>query len=257
MRSIAVVITCLLFAGAAWSTPTVYLEPAATVAEQGQVFTVSVRVNADADTLTCFMVRFTFDPSVVELLSAEEGTLFAESPHTTVFDWDTIQPGLHSCNDVTLGFDAFVLCPGELVHLEFYAAAEGSTPFSFTMVDLRDLRRDPILPVLSEGGTFTIGPGTGIGDSEQDIGAPALHCYPNPFSEELAFDYLAGDQAGPVSVAVHDVSGRVVARPEIAAAGPGFWDGRGPRGNLLPSGVYFVVAHGAAGCAASRVTLVR
>ncbi|MCK4510265.1 hypothetical protein KAW64_00915, partial [bacterium] len=132
MRSVVVVMVVLILAASAWSAPTVYFEPAAMEVEQGQTFPVGIRVDAGADTLTCFLVEFTFDSSVLELLSADEGTLFAESGHSTMFDWDQHSPGLHSCNDITLGFNAFVLCPGELVHLEFYAIAEGATPLSIT-----------------------------------------------------------------------------------------------------------------------------
>jgi hypothetical protein len=135
----------LLGAVQALSAPTVYISPASVEVEEGQTIEMSIRVDAGTDTLTCFLVEFTFDASVVELLSAEEGTLFAESGHSTMFDWDQYLPGLHACNDVTLGFDAFVLCPGELVDLEFYGVEEGTTTLSITTVDLRDLRRDPIL----------------------------------------------------------------------------------------------------------------
>lgn len=256
MRSIAAVIALLLLAGAAWSTPTVYIEPAASVVEQGQVFSAGIRIDAGVDTLTCFLVEFTFDASVLELLSADEGTLFAESGHSTMFHWDTYSPGSHGCNDVTLGFDAFVMCPGELVHLEFNAAAQGTTAISITAVDLRDIRRDRILPVLTEGGLVTVGPGTGI-DEVLGGSGPALRCFPNPFSELISFDYLAGDQVGPVEVSICDVSGRVVARPVVSGGNSGLWDGTGQHGRRMPSGVYFIVANGRAGYVTKRVTLVR
>ena len=261
MRSALVVTLMLLLTASAWSAPTVFLEPAVTEVEQGQVFTVGIRIDAAVDTLTCFLVEFTFDATVIELLSANEGTLFAESGHSTMFHWDTYSPGYHSCNDVTLGFEAFVMCPGELVHLEFHAIEEGSTPFSFTAVDLRDIRRDPILPVLTEGGSILVGPETGIIDGAQGVVGPTLRCFPNPFSDGMLFDYLAGDQAEPVSVSIHDASGRVVARPATAAVGSGVssgsWDGTGEHGRRLPSGVYFIVASGAAGSAVKQITLVR
>ena len=162
MRFIIVLTAVLLLAGSAWSAPTVYFEPAVVQVEEGETFSVGVRVDAGVDTLTCFLVEFTFNASVIELLSAAEGTLFAESGHSTMFHWDQYSPGFHSCNDVTLGFDVFVMCPGELIHLEFHAVAAGATPLSITIVDLRDIRRDPILPVFTEGGSVTVGPGTGV-----------------------------------------------------------------------------------------------
>ena len=259
MRSIVVVAVALLVAASACAAPTVYFEPAATEVEQGQTFSIGIRVDAGADTLTCFLVEFTFDATVIELLNAEEGTLFAESGHATMFDWDQHSPGLHSCNDVTLGFDAFVLCPGELVHLGFHAVAEGATPLSITMVDLRDIERLPILPVFTEGGSVTVGPGTGVPDDE--LVAPDLRCRPNPFSDRVVIEFRSDTAAGPVHMAIHDVTGRVVARPVAASAGSGlssgFWDGTGRDGRPLPGGVYFVVVSGLAGEARERVTLVR
>ena len=261
MRFILVVMAVLLLAAPAWPAPTVYFEPAVVNVEQGQGFSVGIRVDAGADTLTCFLAEFTFDASVIELLVAEEGTLFAESGHSTMFDWDQYSPGLHSCNDVALGFDAFVMCPGELVHLGFHAVAEGATVLSITAVDLRDIRRDPILPVFTEGGSVTVGPATGVPEDDDEVAALKLRCHPNPFSDRVVIEFDAGSVIGPVHAAVHDVAGRVVARPLLASckSGPrvGLWDGTGHDGRPLPGGVYFVVASGPSGEARDRVALVR
>jgi hypothetical protein len=260
MRFIVVLMAVLLLAGVAWSDPTVYFEPAVVQVDQGEAFSVGIRVDAGADTLTCFLVEFTFDASVIELLSAVEGTLFAESGHSTMFHWDQYSPGFHSCNDVTLGFDAFVMCPGELVHLEFYAVAAGATPLSITTIDLRDIRRDPILPVFTEGGSVTV-PGMGIDDGIQDVAGPVLRCYPNPFSQQTSLEFHSCGAAGAVDVAVHDLAGRVVARPAVVGSGSGLssglWRGTARDGRPLPGGVYFVVASGPTGEARALVTLVR
>ncbi len=261
MRLILVLMVVLLLAGLARPAPTVYFEPATTEVEQGQDFTISIRVDAGADTLTCFLVEFTFDETVIELSSAGEGTLFAESGHETMFDWDQYSPGLHSCNDVTLGFDAFVMCPGELARLEFHAAAAGVTPLSMTVVDLRDIRREPILPVLTEGGSVGVWPGSGIDDGMQGADGPALQCHPNPFSQQTSLEFRSCGAPGDVDVVIHDLTGRVVARPAVARSGPGLdsgpWYGTACDGHPLPGGVYFVVASGPTGQARAQVTLVR
>ncbi|MFH1864522.1 MAG: FlgD immunoglobulin-like domain containing protein [Candidatus Eisenbacteria bacterium] len=261
MHAIVVTMLVLLPATPAWPAPTVYFEPAVVNVEQGQGFSVGIRVDAGADTLTCFLAEFTFDASVIELLVAEEGTLFAESGHSTMFDWDQYSPGLHSCNDVTLGFDAFVMCPGELVHLGFHAVAEGATVLSITAVDLRDIRRDPILPVFTEGGSVTVGPGTGVPDDGDEVAAPNLRCRPNPFSDSVVIELDSGSAAGPVRMTIHDVTGRVVARPVAVSSESGcslgLWDGTGHDGRPLPEGVYFVLASGPTGEARERVALVR
>ena len=264
MRSILVLTALAALAGAAVSAPTVYFEPAQVQVEQGETFYVGVRIDAAVDTLTCFLVEFTFDPEVVELLSAVEGTLFAGSGVPTMFDWDILGPGLHSCNDVTLGFENYVLCPGELVHLEFYALAEGVTPITITAVDLRDIRREPILPVLTGSGMFTVGPGTGVADDEgpgQNLEERLLTCFPNPFAEGTDIELSLGGFAVPATVTVYGPSGRVVWRSVLAGNAGGTascsWDGRRQDGLPLPAGVYFLEARHAGGRARGRVTLVR
>lgn len=258
MRSIAMIIAAVLLAAPAWSAPTVYFGPADVDVEQGQDFSMGVRVDSGTDTLTCFLVEFTFDPDVLELLEAAEGTLFAESGHSTMFDWDQHAPGLHSCNDVTLGYDCFVMCPGELIHLGFHAAAAGTTALSITAVDLRDIRRERILPVITSGGSVSVGPGTGV---LEVLDSPSMRCRPNPFSDELAIELDSGGVAGPARMMIHDVTGRVVARPTAVSSGLGrslgSWDGTGHDGRPLPAGVYFVTAFGPTGEARERVVLVR
>jgi hypothetical protein len=261
VRSAVVAIAVLVVAGSAWPAPTVYIQPPLTEVDQEQDFAVSVRIDAGADTLTCFLVEFTFDASVVELVSAQEGTLFVESGHTTMFDWDQHSAGVHSCNSVTLGFDSFVMCPGELVHLEFHSVAEGVTPLAITAVDLRDIRREPILPVLTEAGLVGVGPGAGIDDGTQDVTGPVLNCFPNPFSTQTLLEFSTCGTAGDMDVVVHDVTGRVVSRFDLAGSGSGLsyslWEGTTCDGHPLPGGVYFVVASGPAGRARARTTIVR
>ena len=261
MRSIVVVMAAVLVATPAWPAPTVYFEPAVVNVEQAEDFSIGIRIDAGTDTLTCFLTEFAFDASVIELVVAEEGTLFAESGHSTMFDWDQYAPGLHSCNDVTLGFDAFVMCPGELVHLGFHAVEEGSTTLSITAVDLRDIRRDPILPVFTVGGSVTVGPGTGVPDDGDEIDGLNLRCRPNPFSDQLAIELDSDGVAGPVRMTIHDVTGRVVARPVAVSSevgcSLGLWDGNGCDGRPLPAGVYFVLASGPTWEARERVALVR
>jgi len=66
---------------------------------------------------------------------------------------------------------------------------------------------------------------------------------PNPFNPETAIRFEMG-LAGPVRVAVYDVSGRRVAvlLDEVRAAGPHqvIWRGRDDDGRALPSGAYYV-----------------
>lgn len=85
--------------------------------------------------------------------------------------------------------------------------------------------------------------------------------YPNPFRTGTALAYEL-DAAGPVSIAVHDVSGRRVRTlAESVWHEPGShrsqWDGRDDGGREVPAGVYFQVVRVAGGSAAARIVRLK
>jgi hypothetical protein len=260
MRIVTAIAALLVLAPTASPSPTVFFQPEEVTVEAGQLFEMGIRIDAGTDTLTCFLVEFTFDPEVVELVDAVEGSLFSESGYATMFDWDPQSPGLHQCNDVTLGFDCYVMCPGELVHLTFDALAMGETPISLTAVDLRDIRRERIHPFYTEDATVTVEPETGVEEGDLAL-RPELVCYPNPFSGSTTLELRVPDGAGPVDAVFHDVCGRVVARKSFMLSDTGVgvvpWSGSAFDGSPLPAGVYYVTASGSFGTARDRVTLMR
>jgi len=87
-----------------------------------------------------------------------------------------------------------------------------------------------------------------------------LNCVPNPFGRTTAINYQLAC-AGPVTLSLHDVTGRAVRR---LAGGPqpvGFhsvvWDGKDDKGRVLPAGVYFCRMQAGGTSESKRVTLVR
>ncbi len=89
--------------------------------------------------------------------------------------------------------------------------------------------------------------------------AGALRVSPNPATDGLAFAFdLSADDH--VTLAIHDVSGREVARLADGRFGPGphtlRWDGRGADGTRLQAGVYYARLAGADGARASRLVLL-
>jgi flagellar hook assembly protein FlgD len=76
----------------------------------------------------------------------------------------------------------------------------------------------------------------------------------------IAFD-LPGPGARPVTVAVYDVAGRLVAQLAKDVLDPGrhsiTWDGTGANGRQAPAGVYWVRVTAGGEIAAARLTLVR
>jgi len=84
--------------------------------------------------------------------------------------------------------------------------------------------------------------------------------YPNPFasSTTITFDL---PEAGPASVTIYDVTGRLVTTitDRVFAAGPArvVWNGRDPRGRRLPSGVYLYAVRTPASTRSGKMLLVR
>lgn len=251
-----------LMAAAAGAAPTVCFEPASLMVEPGENFSLSIRIDAGIDTLSCFLVEFEFDAAVIELTEAIEGNLFARCGDPTMFHWDTLASGKHSCNDVVLGYMTYVLCPGELVHLDFRALEQGATRVEFTAVDLRDIRREPIVPVNVEGAVVGVCFATGV-EEEPGSGAAvaAVRASPNPFASVTTVEFEIPHAVREPMAAVYDAAGRFVARLPVETTGVGrgraLWRGLGERGLPLPSGVYFVSVVAGEAVVRTRVTLVR
>ncbi len=232
----------LLTAVSAYAAPTVFVHPAELLVEPGTEFSMSIRVDAGADTVTCFLVEFQFDPSVLELVSAEEGSLFTECGYGTMYHWDASDSGDHSCNDVTLGHDAYVLCPGELINLEFMSVGEGVTWIEIVHADLRDLRRDPILPLFTESALVAVVLGTDVTENDGG-GSLSLSVMPNPSVGETELHFQLPGSALTASLSIYDIAGRAVWRSgplEAAHARSVMWRGCDAAGAAVPSGVYLV-----------------
>ena len=232
--------TVAALCGTAFATPTVFVHPAEITVEPGEMFSMSIRVDAGTDTVTCFLTEFTFDADVIELMEASEGSLFSMCGYGTMYHWDVVESGRHSCNDVTLGHEAHVLPPGELVDLEFTAGDQGMTWIEITMVDLRDMRRDPILPVNTERALVIVG-GTGVEDPHQVDACALLSIHPNPCrgAATLSWSAPAGERRG--TILIYDVRGRLVWHDLLdGVSGLTRWDGRGRDGTCARAGAYFV-----------------
>lgn len=263
MRIVLTLFLAVFFSGIAAGAPTVFVSPAELTVNVGEPFEMSIRVDAGyPDSVTAFLVDFTFDAEVIELTSAEEGSLFANCGYGTMFNCDSLGAGSYSCNDVTLGHASHVFLPGELVSLDFVALSVGETPIAITAADLRDINRERILPVYSADGLVTVLPETGIDyPLESPLAERGIHVAPNPSPGRVKIDFLVDRVDARVDVEVHDVSGRTVARPRGLVlkdrVGHVTWDGRTDLGEALPSGVYFVAVRAGETTRRARCVLLR
>ncbi|MBD3367035.1 MAG: hypothetical protein GF405_02525 [Candidatus Eisenbacteria bacterium] len=233
---------CSVVCCTAAAHPVVMIDPPELAMAPGETLSVSVRV-ADVDTISCYMVELSFDAATIQLVSAAEGTLFATSGHSTMFDWDQLADGLHSVNDVLLGPWSYVLAPGELARLSIGGVCPGTCWLEITAVDLRDIRRDPILPVETSGCCVQVETTSSVPGSFPNAG-PRLSALPNPTT---AGTRLALQQPASASMTavLYDVRGRRVRELVIPAGSTGAaWDLTDRFGRTVPCGVYFVGLEG-------------
>lgn len=95
-------------------------------------------------------------------------------------------------------------------------------------------------------------------DGEARVGLD-LSAAPNPFGFQTTARFMV-HSAGPYSIGVYDVTGRLAHRIEGHASGPGWveavWDGRNDQGARLASGVYFLRASSGRQVETKRVLMV-
>lgn len=101
---------------------------------------------------------------------------------------------------------------------------------------------------------------TAVSTESAPPAAAALRAYPNPFNPNSTIEYFV-PKAGPVRLAIHDVSGRLVRRlvDRIHAAGDHrvSWDGRNDRGSHVGSGVYLFRLDAGSASVTRKVSLLK
>ena len=231
----------VLFAGSAGALPSVFFSPGQVMLELGENVIISFRVDDCGDLISGYQLYLSFDPTIVELVSVIEGSLYTYSGHPTWFIPEEEGPGQWHFFDTVMGSGTYVSPPGELLHLEFAALDYGNTEIHIDSILLADVEREN-LPVGSyEHGYIFVVPPTGM---EEGGGTAQLGpAYPNPFVSDTAVPFFAPTDGGGVRAEVYDVCGRLVRRipvPGGALQGELLWDGRNERGEEVPSSVYFL-----------------
>ncbi len=81
---------------------------------------------------------------------------------------------------------------------------------------------------------------TGSEVSAQKAFPLSLSASPNPFASATAFT-VSGPLQKNVVLEIHDVTGRIIARPDIRATGRVAWNGADFHGRRVPAGEYFAL----------------
>lgn len=249
----------MALAAAACAAPHVSFAPSHVLAQPDSVFHLSIRAAASGDAISGCQLFLSFDPVVIELAEAAEGTLYAECGHLTLFLADELEAGRWRLFDTTFGPGTFVMPPGELFHLTFRPVDYGHTQTHIDTIYMSDAAEppNPILGITCEDGyVFVVDP-TAV--DEEVPGVPELGpVYPNPFGKVAVIPFHLPEPGLGRQVEIYDSAGRLVRRialPARTTRGEIIWDGRADDGCEVASSVYFIRLGGARGSA--LVPLVR
>ncbi len=230
----------------------------------GDSCTISFVVDTAGDSIGCIESWVSFDTAFVEIVMAEEGSLFKTAPYPRVFFTPAIAPDTQSVEGCLLGVGTYARTPGEIARYVFRAKREGTCAVRIARLSLFDIRRNLFLPVVDPNAWIVIGVATSI--EPQGVAESGLACYPNPSNPgaTLVFrpPWAPADAArGDVSIRVYTPEGRIVRsvyNGQIGAEGGIFeWDGRDAGGSDAASGVYFAVAESGGRRFTAKIVLVR
>ncbi len=117
---------------------------------------------------------------------------------------------------------------------------DGMLPGGYFATGMED-RADLMGNIMDYFGRIPSGPGTGVVDG--GLKNALSNAYPNPFNPVTKIAYSV-KEAGPVSIEVYNVAGRVVrtllnTQLDAGASGYVVWDGADDNGEKCASGVYF------------------
>ena len=259
-RVIAAVFLLLAVPAVAGAIPTVYCEPETITVDSAEVFQIGVMVE-DLDTLANYQVIFTYDHTVLEFVTAYEGSLYANSGLQTWFTVEEESLGTWEVWDVIFPALTYLLPPGELCRLEFRALRTGSTPIEFLSVALTDRYREGVDPLTWRDGFVIVGDLAGVGGTGADHSSRMGLPWPNPTYGGVRVPLLFSEACGaaPVSADVYDSRGRFIAGLTEAGGIAGAslkWDGCDSAGREVPAGIYYIRANDAA-AVTRKVVLIR
>lgn len=223
----------------------VQLYPQYTYVAPAELCTLEVFVTAPADSLACMECFIQYDNALLTLVSVEEGTLFFNAPYPTFFVWDNVAPDTVSAVDCVLGYQSYFLAPGDLVRFVFRAEQPGVAGVHIASIQLWDIDREELFPVVDPGAWITIGsPATGVTPPSR---AGSFECYPNPFNPSTTLQLnLPPGETNDIDVSIYSPLGARVATLFEGDCDTGdcrfVWRGVDGSGEGVASGVYFAVA---------------
>ena len=247
-------------AAPAASGVTVALTPTQQVAP-GATFDVYLDVTTVGSAFNGFDAYIGYDPAALTYVSGsnEEGSYMTNACGNTFHIFKS-GFGVDTISDVLMCGGVSLTGPGRLYHLRFQAS---TTPQVTTVEFLPGLQFYNAGLYVNPANTTHAVIGIGMNVGVEPTGPPtrlSLAAAPNPSPGTLTFK-VESNRAGPETLSVFDLQGRVVRRLADRRIEPGVhtvsWDGRNEAGAKLAPGVYLARLEVAGKAVWTRVTMIR
>ena len=215
----------------------------------GDEFDLSIDVTADVGDLSCYAITLNFDPTLLEVVSSDEGALFSASLDPTFYQLENDTNGDSVLSGCVLGFGTSVLAPGQVATIRLRAIDDGNDTIDIVVATLRDVDRAVITPVVLSGSSVSIG----VTSTPPTLSTLRLSANPNPSRGVVSFvpdgfelsnklGSSAKVQIADSTVELFDIAGRRLPSSAIRYDGSAFvWDGRDADGQSVAQGSYFAV----------------
>jgi len=237
----------------------IQLYPQQTYIAPAELCTLEVYVTAPADSLACMEVFLQFDNSLLSLVSVLEGMLFQNADYGILSFVTDIAPDTVKVVSCVMGYQSYFLAPGDLVQFVFQALQPGVAGVHIAAINLGDIDREELFPVVDPGAWINIGAPVAGGTPPPPEGS--LECYPNPFNPATTLQLnLPPGQTTGIDVSIYSPSGSKVASLFEGDCINGncrfVWRGVDGSGNRVASGVYFAVARTAGAVYTTKLVLI-
>ena len=202
---------------------------------------ISVRID-NINLFRAYSINLSYDPQKIKCLSITRSSFFS--------NWSTFFYQSADSNLSLMVIEEAILGrgyengSGELFKIQFQALALGDVSINFLKADLRDTLNNPI-SVQSENGILHIVNPTSVDDVGEYINNNSIAAFPNPFNSSTTIKFNS-DNIEDTEFAIYSITGERVyqleSKPLAGNTISFIWNGEGNNGNLLPSGMYLLLA---------------
>lgn len=192
--------------------------------------------------LRAYSISLNYDSQKLRCLNITWGTFFS--------NWNTFFFTMIDSNDNEITVDEAILGvghengSGDLFKIQFLGLEEGDVNINFLNADLRDTLNN-VIQVQTENGVVHIVNPTAVIAAEKEEFQSHLISYPNPFNSSTRIDFRSNSNEA-IDFEIYSITGeQVFCLNSNNRKGNHIsftWNGKDIEGNILPSGIYLLVA---------------